>query len=240
MKHWKKIIPGLSLAVIALLGRSLVRANHDNILVYSGAGTYRILLSASGIALLLGGGLLGYGIISAVLKQRSEHAAAAARQKEAQKPAPLSAAEGRFEESEIRSRLLSLFSGVPPKVMSYLEAYQAQLDRMNAYQARLSQLLEQNGAQDLGEAESFLDRVEQNMFGTLRRVFNLLMMYDETQPIQPLLDQLADAQAHNDRALDQASRLCAAMTDYVNNQGATADVYGSVEQFIQILQEELV
>ena len=78
MKHWKKIIPGLSLAVIALLGRSLVRANHDNILVYSGAGTYRILLSASGIALLLGGGLLGYGIISAVLKQRSEHAAAAA------------------------------------------------------------------------------------------------------------------------------------------------------------------
>ena len=90
------------------------------------------------------------------------------------------------------------------------------------------------------ETESFLDRVEQNMFGTLRRVFNLLMMYDETQPIQPLLDQLADAQAHNDRALDQASRLCAAMTDYVNNQGATADVYGSVEQFIQILQEELV
>lgn len=240
MKQWKKIFPGLGVTVIALIAGGVVRANQDNIYVYSGIGTYKILSAATLLALLLGVGLLGWGIVVTLSKQRAERAAAAAKQKVERKPAPLSAAEGRFEESEIRNHLLSLFSASPVKTASYLEAFQAQLDRMNAYQARLRQLLEQNGAQDLGEAESFLDRVEQNMFGTLRRVFNLLMMYDEAQAIEPLLDQLAEAQAHNDRALDQASRLCAAMTDYVNHQGAATDISSSVEQFIQILQEELV
>jgi hypothetical protein len=240
MKNWKKLLPGLGIAATALVARLLVGGAENDILINSGAKTYRALLWAARIGLLAGLGLLAIGVVSAVLKQRQAQAAAAAQQKVSRKPAPLSAADGRFNEPEIRSHLLSLFSSSPAKAVPYLEAFQAQLDRMNGYQARLTQLLDQNGAQDLREAESFLDRVEQNMFGTMRRVYNLLMMYDEAQPIQPLLDQLAEAQAHNDRALDQASRLCAAMTEYVNSQGASSDAYGSVEQFIQILQEELV
>lgn len=240
MKNWKKLLPGLFIAAAALAARLLVGASQNEILINSGAKTYRTLLWAARIGLLAGLGLLAAGVVLAVLRQKQAQAAAAAKQKERRKPAPLAAADGRFNEPEIRNHLVSLFASSPAGTIPYLEAFQAQLDRMNGYQARLTQLLDQNGAQDLREAESFLDRVEQNMFGTMRRVFNLLMMYDEAQPIQPLLDQLADAQAHNDRALDQASRLCAAMTEYVNSQGASSDAYGSVEQFIQILQEELV
>lgn len=240
MKNRKRLLPGLALVLAALTARLIIGAFRTDILVFSGAGSYRTLLWASRIALGAGLCLLAAKAGSAFLKQRKAKAAAAEQRKARSKPAPLAAADGRYAESEIRGRLLSLFAVAPAETVPYLEQFQAQLDRMNGYQARLTQLLEQNGAQDLREAELFLDRVEQNMFGAMRRVFNLLTMYDETQPVRPLLEQLAEAQAHNDKALDQASRLCAAMTNYVNNQGAASDSGGSVEQFIKVLQEELV
>ena len=73
----------------------------------------------------------------------------------------------------------------------------------------------------------------------MRQVYNLLMMYDETAPIEELKDSLNEALEHNNRALEQAKRLNATVTEYINNQGTAQESLGSVEAFIKVLQEEL-
>ena len=78
------------------------------------------------------------------------------------------------------------------------------------------------------------------IFGMMRRVFNWLTMYDAASPEQPLLRNLEDAAAHNEKALEQAGRLCAAITEYINNQGSKIDVTNSVKNFIELLKEEIV
>ena len=77
------------------------------------------------------------------------------------------------------------------------------------------------------------------MFGKMRQIYNLMMMYDETTPIEELKTALDGGLAHNERALNQAKKLNATVTEYINNQGVTQESLGSVEAFIKVLQEEL-
>lgn len=243
MKKIKRFIPALALLAAGGLGRLLVSGAETDILIQAGAAAYRTL-SWITRGLMLAGLLLLIPPLLQLAKQRRQQRASQAlidrARAENRKNAPLSNRGGRYQEEEIRSYLIQLFDTMPPKFTPYLERYQAQLDRMNSYQARLSRMLKQNGADDLTEAEVLLDKLEQNIFGMMRRVFNWLTMYDAASPEQPLFRNLEDAAAHNEKALEQAGRLCAAITEYINNQGSKIDVTNSVKNFIELLKEEIV
>ena len=243
MKRFLKFIPGLALLLGAGIGRLLISGAENEILINSGAGTYRVLVwVVRGV--MLAGALLLVPPLLAILKERRKEQASeeliARAKAENRKRAPLSNRSGSYNEEEIRAYLVQLFDTMPPKFTPWLEKYQAQLDRMNSYQARLSRMLKQNGADDLTEAEALLDKLEQNIFGMMRRVFNWLTMYDAASPEEPLMKNLAEAEAHNEKALEQAGRLCAAITEYINNQGSKVDVTSSVKSFIELLKEEIV
>lgn len=243
MKRFLKFIPGLALFLAAVVGRLAISGAENEILINAGAGTYRVLVwIARGV--MLAGALLLVPPLLAFLKERSRERASeeliARAKAENRKRAPLSNRSGRYNEEEIRGCLIQYFDTMPPKFTPWLEKYQAQLDRMNSYQARLNRMLKQNGADDLTEAEALLDKLEQNIFGMMRRVFNWLTMYDASSPEEPLFQNLAEAEAHNEKALEQAGRLCAAITDYINNQGSKVDITSSVKSFIELLKEEIV
>ena len=242
MKQIRKYLPGLALFAAAGIGRLLLPAAEQDILIRFGMAFYRLLLWVARGAMLAGLLLLVPPLLARFRERRrlqaSEELIARARA-EKRKQAPLSNRGGRYNEEELRAYLIQLFDTLPPKFTPWLEKYQAQLDRMNSYQARLSRMLAQNGADDLTEAEALLDKLEQNIFGMLRRVFNWLTMYDAASPEEPLLQKLAEAETHNEKALEQAGRLCAAITDYINKQGSRIDVTSSVKQFIELLKEEI-
>ena len=243
MKQIRKFIPGAALLLAAVVGRLVLAGAETSVLISAGAGAYRALTWAAWGAMLLGLLLTLLPILPLLREKKKEQASQeliARARAESRRRAPLSTSSGRYNEEEIRGYLAQLFDSMPPKFTPYLEKYQAQLDRMNSYQARLSRMLKQNGADDLTEAEALLDKLEQNIFGMMRKVFNWLTMYDAASPEEPLLQNLKDAEAHNEKALDQAGRLCAAITEYINNQGSKVDITGSVKSFIELLKEEIV
>ncbi|MBO4418340.1 MAG: hypothetical protein J5789_00715 [Oscillospiraceae bacterium] len=246
MKLFKKVIPGLALLVAGVVGRLLLSGAETSVLINSGMRTFRILVWIARGAMLIGGGLLLAGsflLLLPLLQERrrvraSEELIARAKA-ESRKRAPLSTRSGAYNEDEIRDCLMQFFDSTPAKFTPYLERYQSQLDRMNSYQARLNRMLRQNGADDLTEAEALLDKLEQNVFGVMRKVFNWLTMYDASTPDDPLIHNLEEAEAHNEKALEQAGRLCATITDYINNQGSRIDITNSVKSFTELLKEEI-
>ena len=243
MKRFRKIIPGLALLLGGALGRLLIAGAKDEILINLGSSGLRVLTWAAYGAMLLGLVLTLLPLLSLLRERRKMERAEALIEKartENRRRAPLSNRSGRYNEEEIRGYLIQLFDTMPPKFTPWLEKYQAQLDRMNSYQARLSRMLKQNGADDLTEAEALLDKLEQNIFGMMRKVFNWLTMYDASSHEEPLLKNLAEAEAHNEKALEQAGRLCAAITEYINNQGSNVDITSSVKHDIELLKEELI
>lgn len=244
MKRVKLIIPGALTLLLGLAGRIVLASVKNAVIVSGGMHAYRIWLWASRGLLFAGSVLLAAGLAKVLLarkdQKKTEQNLAALRDAARKAKAPLSTESGRFNEQKMRELLNTLFEQAPNEVLAYRQKFQAQLDRMNEYQANLSRLLQDNDVTDLSEAEAFLDKVEQNMFGKMRQVYNILMMYDDTAPIAELTAPLEDALAHNDKALEQARRLNTAVTEYVNHQGTPQDAMGSVEVFIKVLQEELV
>ena len=239
----KGTIIGLSALGIGLAGRIALALSRDSVVISGGMSTYRALLWAARGALLVGAAFLT-GIVVRIalarsearqMEQRMDNLRAADRRSKA----PLSTESGRFNEEKMRELLRTLFDSAPSQVEVYRSKFQVQLDRMNEYQANLKRLLRNNDATELSEAEAFLDKLEQNMFGKMRQVYNLLMMYDDTAPIEELRASMDEALDHNNRALAQAKRLNSTVTEYINNQGTTQESLGSVEAFIKVLQEEL-
>ena len=240
----RQLILGAVGFVLGLAGRAALGLAKNSVIISGGMATFRTLrwvangVMAAGIA-LAAGAVLKLAIARSRAKQAAQQQDAL-RRAARKASAPLSTESGRFNEAKMRELLQTLFAQAPAQVLAYQPRFQAQLDRMNEYQANLNRLLQDNDATELSEAEAFLDKVEQNMFGKMRQVYNRLMMYDETAPITDLQAALDEALAHNDRALDQAKRLNSTVTDYVNNQSAAQETLGSVEAFIKVLQEELV
>ena len=243
MKRFLKLIPGLAVLLAGGIGRLLVSGAENDILINLGSSGLRILTWITRGGMLAGVLLLIPALLSILKDRKTERASEeliARAKAENRRRAPLSNRSGKYNEEEIRSCLMQYFDSSPPQFIPWLEKYQAQLDRMNSYQARLNRMLKQNGADDLTEAEALLDKLEQNIFGMMRRVFNWLTMYDAASPEEPLLKNLAEAEAHNEKALEQAGRLCAAITEYINNQGSKVDITSSVKNFIELLKEEIV
>jgi hypothetical protein len=239
---------GITIAGIAALGVGLVARialamEKSSIIVNTSAASFRLFVWAARGLLLFGTAVVAAVVLRLVLARsearQMEKRMDALRTADRKSKAPLSTESGRFNEEKMRELLQSLFTTAPAQLAAYRPRFQVQLDRMNEYQANLKRLLRNNDATELSEAEAFLDKLEQNMFGKMRQVYNLLMMYDETAPIEELQTSLDDALTHNDRVLDQARKLNATVTEYINNQGGTQESLGSVEAFIKVLQEEL-
>ena len=236
-------IAGIAALAVGLVGRIILAAKWASIVANTSAASYRSFVWAARGLILFGAAVIATVILRIMLARSEarqlEKRMDALRTADRKSKAPLSTESGRFNEDKMRELLRTLFAAAPGEVAAYQPRFQVQLDRMNEYQANLQRLLRNNDATELSEAESFLDRLEQNMFGKMRQVYNRLMMYDETAPIEALKAALDEALAHNDRALDQARRLNATVTEYLNNQGNSQESLGSVEAFIKVLQEEL-
>lgn len=237
-------IAGIAALGAGLAGRIVLAVKKASIVVNTSAATFRLFVWAARGLMLFGVAVIAGIVIRIALARgearQMEKRMDALRNADRKSKAPLSTESGRFNEDKMRELLRTLFAAAPREVAAYQPRFQVQLDRMNEYQANLQRLLRNNDATELSEAEAFLDKLEQNMFGKMRQVYNRLMMYDETAPIAELSASLDEALAHNDRVLSQAKKLNATVTEYVNNQGTSQEALGSVEAFIKVLQEELV
>lgn len=244
MKHKGLLIWGGILAALGGIGLAIILPAETDIIAAAGIGAFRLLralaFGVAGLGAFLA--LSGVGVwLSQKLRARKEMEQQLAKRLEAPVEIPSMYFEsGRFNEAELRSYTLSLFSSVEPDLVPYLETYQAQMDRMNSYQARLSRMLQRNGASDLKQTELLLDKLEQSMFSSLRKAFNWIEMRDVSQEDrEKLYENLTAVKTENDAILDKAGELCGALTDYINSQGENSCSTVVFDSFIHSLREQL-
>lgn len=242
MKRYRKFIPGLLLFAACVVAAIVLPTYRNDIVIYYGPERYRIYQG------LLRGCFIGAAIWIAlplvpILKEKKKKAMSQkliqAAKKEQRAAAPLSIRSGRFNEDEIRKMLAQALTTAPNVFVPYLEDYQSQLDRMNSYQERLALLLKNNGADDLTEPSVFLDKLEQGIFETMRKVFNWINMHDDANPDREIIANLDAAKASINQSLEAASGLCKNVTAYINGQCQAVDITSQIEQYSKMLKEEI-
>ena len=108
-------------------------------------------------------------------------------------------------------------AGIPGCINDIL----GQMDEMNGYQAKLSRLLTNNGADYLEDTNSVLESVEQCILRKVRKVLNCFVVYDatRTEDIEKMRALLGDTRASNAAQLENVKEFLFAITDFLNKQG---------------------
>ena len=96
-----------------------------------------------------------------------------------------------------------------------------QMDEMNGYQAKLSRLLTNNGADYLDDTNGVLESVEQNILRKVRKVLNCFVVYETTsaQDVQKMQTLLKETRDSNETQLNNVKEFLFAITDFLNKQG---------------------
>lgn len=240
----KLMIPGLIGSIVGLVGIIVTNMSRTNILIERGMDGFRFQLTLFEAITAFGGTILAASLVFGLIKEIKTRKAAKKQDVkllEADRPkAMLSFETGRLDEEQMRSLLLESFDAVEPEFIEHLETYQTQMDKMNMYQARLHRMLAINGIKDLQETEFLLDKLEQSMFGNLRKAFNWINMRGSTKEAKEKLHaNLSKVSTDNQTVLDKASELCNVLTEYINNQGNTTYSVVVFDNFIKSLNEQL-
>ena len=229
----RALLIGLGILILGLLARGVVSWQETNILINASAAALRALTWAARAVLVLGAGISGVFLGLFLAQKRREAAEKSVHR------ASLSMKKGRLNEKDIRAYLTGLLAEPDGRFRDQLERFEAQLDRMNSYQDRLHVMLKDNDVQDNGAAERFLDGLEQRLFASMRRAFNIITMAAPGDPGEETARRLAEVEETNGKCLDLASRLCVTVMDHVNHQKGTVDITESIEQYLEYLKEEI-
>ena len=96
-----------------------------------------------------------------------------------------------------------------------------QMDDMNGYQAKLSRLLTNNGADYLDDTNGVLESVEQSILRKVRKVLNCFVVYetDSAEDVQKMQTLLKETRDSNEAQLNNVKDFLLAITDFLNKQG---------------------
>lgn len=107
------------------------------------------------------------------------------------------------------------------KIPALMSDILRQMDEMNGYQAKLSRLLTNNGADYLEDTNGVLESVEQSILKKVRKILNCFVVYDSAKPddIEKMQQLLDETKASNDAQLGNVKEFLFAITDFLNKQG---------------------
>lgn len=96
-----------------------------------------------------------------------------------------------------------------------------QMDDMNGYQAKLSRLLTNNGADYLDDTNGVLESVEQSILRKVRKVLNCFVVYESTsvEDVEKMRSLLEETRDSNEAQLNNVKDFLLAITDFLNKQG---------------------
>ena len=233
--------------ILALIGFIYTITHEIQITADAGFATFRFLRFICGLAAII---LILILFILTVLihskqKKDIEQKIEASRRAEKEK-ATLSYKSGRLDEDDIRKMVIRCFryfnrddsttTAKTPDAAQF-RRYIAQMDDMNAYQARLHTLLELNGASDLNQTEDMMDALKQSLFMNMRKAINWANAVDPNERIsEDITAKLSKLEKNNTRLLNTAGELLTHLTDYINHQGDYGIAEKNAAAFIDQLQ----
>ena len=108
-------------------------------------------------------------------------------------------------------------AGIPDCICDILR----QMDEMNSYQAKLSRLIANNGADYLEDTIGVLDSVEQCILRKVRKILNCFVIYESTraEDVEKMRMLLFETRSGNAAQLQNVKEFLFAITDFLNKQG---------------------
>ncbi len=253
----KKNIGWLLLAAVALLPLLLVSANSTAIIQNTGVhslNTFRIIayiIAAAGIALALIKIIVSAVRISSEQRHKTrteqeiEALKARKEQEERNARAKLNV-KGPLKDSVIYERLKSRLNEdwgrlSTTKIPALMSDILRQMDDMNSYQAKLSRLLVNNGADYLDDTNGVLESVEQNILRKVRKVLNCFVVYEPSrvEDVQKMQTLLEETCASNESQLNNVKEFLLAITDFLNRQGDDNNGAEKLEIYKRTIMESI-
>ena len=239
------ILIGLILSAAALAGLFAAR---DDIIIQIGIVAYRSLIK---YILIFAGILAGSGILhlllGAVLQHRNnrkreeqERLESARARAKAEAEADLSVSR-KLDTNVIRNMLKKEGRNQWECLADSIGRLVAQMDQMDDYQAKLSELLKRNDAGSLKDTEEVLDQVEQYICRNMRKALNYLSILrsDDAGDRKKAQEQLRACAEDNEQQLKQVQEFLLALADLLNMQGSGTAEIETLEMYKNIILESL-
>lgn len=239
MKNWLLLIGVFVIAFVVFL---LLR---DNVIVYLGIGMYKMIkMLLIGVIAVTGAGAAFFTVRSAG-RMREQIASDKEQQRRIEDQQRMEESKlsvrDKLENSHLRELLKKHMQQGWDVLGDSVTRCIAQLEQMDDYQARLSRLLKNNGAQMLSDTEDVLDRVEQYICRNVRKVLNYMDVSDPKQQgdVSMLREKLEDCFERNQDQLRQTQEFLYALTDYLNQQGDSENDTSMLEVYKRTLLESI-
>ena len=116
-----------------------------------------------------------------------------------------------------------------------------QLQTMDVYQAKLANLLEDNGVTSLSDTKEVLDKVEQYLCKEVRKVINLINVSDEgsAEDAERINAQLKKCYKECQIQLDQVKDFLFAMAEFLNKQGSDDTTPETLEMYKKCILDSI-
>ena len=231
-KRKVKFIYVVIIAVLAAAAFAVCIFCKDTIVINQGIRAYRSIRQA----VLIAGGLLTAAILVLFIidlifqlrwKKNFNEAQARIKAKEEEnlfkeKQAKEKLSVSRdMDSAQLRKILIRYGEDEWKAISGQLKQICIQLDMMDEQQAKLSHLIENNGAENLSNTEEVLNEVEQYMCKSVRKVINYMDVANASDPadVNRVRDKIYEC--HNDlqQQLQQVQEFLFAFADFLNTQG---------------------
>ena len=130
------------------------------------------------------------------------------------------AVSNRLDSHKLRKMLKSIGIDFSLSIKSIDECI-SQMERMDGYQERLHNLLDNNGANVLSDTEEILDKAEQYMCRNVRKVINYMSISEPGNMLDEELikKKIGICYDDNNKVLGQVQEFLVALTEFLNKQG---------------------
>ncbi|MBR5947766.1 MAG: hypothetical protein IKZ82_03820 [Clostridia bacterium] len=236
-KVLKKNVGWLLLAAAAVVPMLVVAANSTAIIQNTGVHALNTARIASYVIAALGVAFAGIKLISSAIriagdardKDRTEREIEALKAQKALEERNAKAklnVKGPLKDAVIYERMKSWLNEdwgrmSTTEIPAFMSDILRQMDDMNGYQAKLSRLLTNNGADYLDDTNGVLESVEQNILRKVRKVLNCFVVYESTrvEDVEKMSSLLKETRDSNEAQLNNVKEFLLAITDFLNRQG---------------------
>ena len=226
------IVPAILVLAAFAAGMAVLTACKDAIVIRNSILFYRRLRNAvmmigiplSVIALIL----LGWELIRPMFRKKKQMEETARRMADEEEAQRMQAQEKKvlsvskkIDSQRIQALLAQYSAGEWRAQAQSLQRLRIQLEMMDEQQERLAHLLENNGAETLSNTQEVLDRVEQYLCKSVRKVINYMDVADpdRADDVRRVEEKAAACYAEGQKQLQQVQEFLFTMADFLNSQG---------------------
>lgn len=208
--------------IISLLARLAFIANKTNLIIGMGIKTYRAITTITNTAI---GIFVIVNVLLFILREIERKKQEEPKTNRSERPNAVLSTDKKMNADRIQQMLVQALDQhthrVPQEIYNRISDCANLMNDMDKYQKKLSNLLDNNGADGFSDTEEMLDQVEQCICKNVRKVVNYISVADcgNQEDIETISSKLNTCIEDSRKQLQQVKDFLFAMAEFLNRQG---------------------